>query len=83
LLAYDADVAAGRIVVAPMDPAVVAKFEVIVEQCYSRVPPLPLRTLDAIHLATAAASGESEVVATDKRLREGALTLGLSVYPPP
>jgi predicted nucleic acid-binding protein len=45
------------------------------------VPPLFVRTLDAIHLASAMIAGEKEFVATDKRLRDAALFLGLKVFP--
>lgn len=82
LAAYDADVAARQIVVEPMDAAVAAEYETIVDQFHERTPVVPLRTLDAIHLASAKMSGESEVIATDKRLRDGALALGFSVFPP-
>jgi uncharacterized protein len=83
LAAYDSDVALGLISVRAMDSAVVEKFEAIIEQCYRRSPPLYLRTLDAIHLSTATVVEESEIVATDKRLREAALGLGFSIYPAP
>src|SRR5580658_1690645 len=73
--AYDADVAAAMISVKPLDRAVVEKFEAIIEQSARNSPPLPLRTLDAIHLSTAAAFAESQIVATDNRLREAASTL--------
>jgi uncharacterized protein len=82
LQAYDADVAAGLITVEAMDTAVAAEYETIIDQFHGQTPALPLRTLDAIHLASARVSGESEVIATDKRLREAALGLGFSVYPP-
>lgn len=83
LAAYDADVALGLIGVAAMDLAVVRTFDEIVEQCYHRQTPILLRTLDAIHVSTAALAAESVIVATDRRLREAALSLGFSVYPPP
>ena len=83
LAAYDADVASRLIQIAPLDTMVLAKFELTIEQCYSRSIPIALRTLDAIHVATALISGETEVVATDSRLREAARFLGLNVYPPP
>jgi hypothetical protein len=83
LAAYDADVAAGFVSVIAMDPAIVEKFEVIIDRCHHQSPPVLLRTLDAIHLASASVAAESEVVATDKRLREAALSLGFSVYPFP
>lgn len=81
LEAYDADVAAGQIAVEAMDAAVAAEYETIIEIFHGQTPALPLRTLDAIHLASARMSGESEVIATDKRLRDAALVLGFSVYP--
>ena len=40
-----------------------------------------IRGFDAIHLASARISGETEVVATDSRLRDAAKLLGLSVFP--
>jgi predicted nucleic acid-binding protein len=82
LEAYDADVAAGQIVVETINAAVTAEYETIIEKFHGQIPALPLRTLDAIHLASAKVSGESEVIATDKRLRDAALVLGFSVYPP-
>lgn len=83
LRTYDADIASGLISVEALGSAVVAKFEAIIDQFHGTIPALPLRTLDAIHLSTAAYTGEAEMVATDKRLRESALRLGFSLYPPP
>ena len=83
LAAYDADVAAGLVSVRPISPMIVAKFEAIIEKCYGQHPVVPLRTMDAIHLATAAEAAELEIVVTDKRLREAAIVLGFSVYPSP
>jgi predicted nucleic acid-binding protein len=82
LRAYDTDVLGGLVTVVPMTAIVRSQFESVIEQCLSRVPPLPLRTLDALHLATAVTSSESQFVATDKRLRGAASMLGLTVYPP-
>jgi predicted nucleic acid-binding protein len=39
--------------------------------------------IDAIHLSTALVSAETQVVATDLRLRDAAMRMGLGVYPPP
>jgi hypothetical protein len=36
-----------------------------------------------LHLAAASWCGETEVVATDKRLRDAAQLLGFAVFPPP
>lgn len=82
LQAYDADVASGLITVEAMDAGAAVEYEAIIDRFHGQAPALPLRTLDAIHLASARVSRESEVVATDKRLREAALVLGFSVHPP-
>lgn len=71
----------GRIRVVEFSANVERPFQVLLAQCFQKVPPQYIRTLDAIHLASAIAVGESEIVATDKRLREAALFLGLKVFP--
>ena len=58
-----------------------AEFNRIVDLCYRRTPPLFIRTFDAIHLASAGVAGETEIVATDKRLREAARLLGFRLFP--
>ena len=82
LALYDADVLTGTIAVTPVSPAVTRAFELLVSQLYGRQPAIPLRTLDALHLATADVLGEAEMVTTDKRLRDAALVHGLTVFPP-
>ncbi|HET6250059.1 MAG TPA: type II toxin-antitoxin system VapC family toxin [Tepidisphaeraceae bacterium] len=81
LLAFDQDIRTGMITVVKFDAAVSLRFESIVEHCLGMTPFLPLRTLDAIHLATAVVVGANEIVATDRYLREAAKALGISVYP--
>jgi predicted nucleic acid-binding protein len=76
-----ADVAAGDVSLILPGSAVEAEFGRVIEACFARTPPLPVRTLDAIHLASAAVSGETEIVATDRRLREAATFLGFSLFP--
>ncbi len=76
-----AHVQAGGVRVVESDLAVMAEFDGIMAGCYRRTPPLPVRTLDALHLASARAVGQSEIVATDARLREAALFLGFSLFP--
>jgi predicted nucleic acid-binding protein len=77
----DQDIAAGQIRVVTMDNQTEAEFNAIMARCYRHAPPIPLRTFDAIHLATARAAGETEIVATDKRLRDAAKVLGFTVFP--
>ena len=62
--------------------AVRANFERVVEQCCSRTPPVFIRTLDALHIASASAVAETEIVATDRRLRAAATLLGFQLFPP-
>ena len=75
------DIAAGQIRIVEMDARVEAEFNGIMATCYRHTPPLPIRTLDALHLASARADNQIELVATDKRMRDAAKLLGLSLFP--
>ena len=63
-----------------MDAQAEAEFNGVIAACYRRNPPLPIRTLDALHLASARVSGQTELVGTDKRLRDAAKLLGFSLF---
>lgn len=76
------DVAAGEVRLTELDSDLDRAYGAVIEQCYRQAPPLPLRTLDALHLAAARLSGSTEVVATDKRMREAARLLGFALFPP-
>lgn len=78
---FKADIKAAVVNVVPVDATVRAEFEQVMEQCLAQTPPIFIRTNDALHLAAARCAGESEVVATDKRLREAALFLGFTLFP--
>lgn len=78
---YLADVSAGRIVVLPLDSRVELHFRSLVLQLHRRQPPIVVRTLDAIHLATAHLLPADEVVTLDGHMRAGAAALGLKVFP--
>ena len=80
--ALEADVNAAVITIVPVDQRVRTEFKAVVEKCMSHVPPILIRTNDAQHLAAATCAAESEIVATDKRLREAAVMLGFTVFPP-
>lgn len=75
------DAASGSIRVVEFSPDLAMNFEKVVSRCFQNIPPVFIRSLDGIHLASAIVSGETEFVATDKRLREAAQVLGLSVFP--
>lgn len=77
----DRDIGAGQIRVVDMDIQTEGEFNAIMARCYRHAPPIPIRTFDAIHLATARVAGVAEVVATDKRLREAAKMLGFALFP--
>lgn len=57
----------------------------VLDRARARFPHEPLRTLDALHLATAVmfheAHGSLTMVSLDDRIRENAAALGLSVAP--
>ncbi|HXP62740.1 MAG TPA: type II toxin-antitoxin system VapC family toxin [Dongiaceae bacterium] len=76
-----AHVQSGGVRVVESDLPVLAEFDRIIAACYRRNPALRVRTLDALHLASARVAGQSEIVATDRRLREAALFLGFSLFP--
>lgn len=80
--ALEADVDANAITVVPIDQRVRAEYKTVVEKCMSQVPPICIRTNDAQHLAAATCAAESEIVATDRKLREAAVMLGFTVFPP-
>lgn len=65
-----------RVVLQPLSP--------VIRDSASRVPPPRLRSLDAIHLATAIALGEKvdAIFTYDKRLAEASVDAGLRVLAP-
>lgn len=75
---YEARVASGEIKIEPLNSLVLKKARHTLERCH---PKVPLRTLDAIHLATADLCQSFPLVTTDARLRDAAAHLGLEVYP--
>ena len=75
------DISAGEIRIVEHGAAVEAEFNVILAACFRRVPVIPVRTFDALHLAAARVAGETELVATDKRMRDAAKLLGFSLFP--
>ena len=77
----DADIASGWLRVVELTEHVIEEFDRVMTACYRRSPPVPMRTMDALHLASARVAGETEVVATDKKLREAALVLGFTLFP--
>jgi len=77
---FTRDVQEGRIVLLAITPSVFREMERSGSALARKRLPL-LRALDLIHLATAEAFKSPELVATDERLRAGAIALGLKVIP--
>lgn len=65
--------------VEPLNSIVLRKATHLLERCH---PSVPLRTLDAIHLASADLCQDFPLVTTDARLRDAATLLGFEVFPP-
>jgi predicted nucleic acid-binding protein len=78
---FEADVAAGRVVLLPMDSAVEERFRNLTLRLHRLVPPVFTRTLDAIHLATADNHAATGLVVTDVNLRKCAVAIGLKIFP--
>jgi predicted nucleic acid-binding protein len=75
------NVADGNIRVVEFSADIEREFESLLTHCVQHASPIFVRTLDTIHLASAVVAGETEFVATDKRLRDAALFLGLKLFP--
>jgi uncharacterized protein len=52
----------------------------VIDQCH---PKVPLRTLDAIHVATAELHGGEQMCSSDVRVCEASELIGLALVPPP
>ena len=76
-----ADLSASRIVTVPYGTDIAAKARGLVKLAYQRVPPLMIRSLDVIHVASALVSNTKTLVSTDPRLRELAELTDLKVIP--
>jgi hypothetical protein len=75
------DVAAGLVRIVELDPVVERECGHVLDTCYGLTPIVELRTLDVVHLASARAAGETELVATEKRMRDAAGALKLTLFP--
>ncbi len=69
----------GTMVTVPLNRVALNKANGVLKQCH---PDIPLRTLDAIHVASADLCQQFPVVTTDQRMRDAAGRLGLPVFPP-
>jgi predicted nucleic acid-binding protein len=78
---WQADIAVADIVIQPVTPDVEREFGLVLEACFSQLPPVFNRTNDALHLASARIAGEREFIRADLRQRAAALLMGFTVLP--
>lgn len=71
----------GRIVVLDPTQEIEQAFAQVLDECFSQQPPIFIRTNDALHLAAARVSGETEFVTGDQRQGAAARLLGFTVLP--
>ena len=67
-------------VLLPLDRPVIERAGAVIDQCH---PDVPLRTLDAIHVATAELHGGEAMCSSDQRVCAAADLIGLSLVAPP
>jgi predicted nucleic acid-binding protein len=78
---FESEVDMRRIILVPLGVDVRREFENVLRICYTRRRPIRVRTLDALHLASALAARAKEIVCMDLRMREAAAALQMNIYP--
>ncbi|MDA1313988.1 MAG: type II toxin-antitoxin system VapC family toxin [Acidobacteria bacterium] len=78
---FQLDLDSGRILTIPYGQDVAIEAEKVVKAAFGPRQQLPLRSLDAIHVASALVAKSKVIVATDARLRNVAAFVGIAVYP--
>jgi predicted nucleic acid-binding protein len=64
----------------PLNRQVIERAGAVIDQCH---PHVPMRTLDAIHVATAELHGGEQMCSSDQRVCDASEFIGLSLVPPP
>ena len=78
---FQADCDAGRWLLLPLGRDVAIRAAQVATACYQRRPPIAVRTLDGVHLATALLAKATHLVTTDERMRQAARALGMTLTP--
>jgi len=78
---FRADVAVGKVTLVPMSALVETRFQQLLLRLHHLTPPLVVRTLDGVHIATADLQGADALVVTDRNMRKCAAAIGLKLYP--
>jgi uncharacterized protein len=76
---FESDLVTGRVKVVPSDGREFVGFQVLVKKLFQARPPILIRTLDALHLATALHGQATKFVTTDQRQAQSATALGLDL----
>ena len=76
---FQTDCAAGRWLLLPLGRDVLTRAAQVAKACYQRRPPIALRTMDGVHLATALLATATHLVTTDERMRQAARALGVAL----
>jgi predicted nucleic acid-binding protein len=79
-VAFDRNVMDDLIELLPMGPAIFKRANRMLEACH---PKVALRSLDALHLASADQAQDWPLATHDKRMRDAAVMLGFPVTPWP
>jgi predicted nucleic acid-binding protein len=77
---FQEKVRAEELILLPLNRQVIERAGAVIEQCH---PQVALRTLDAIHVATAELNGGEQMCSSDRRVCEASDFIGLSLVPPP
>jgi predicted nucleic acid-binding protein len=76
---FQEKVRAEELILLPLNRQVIERAGAVIEQCH---PKVALRTLDAIHVATAELNGGEEMCSSDQRVCDASDFIGLSLVPP-
>lgn len=77
---FQEKVQAGELELLPLSRQVIERAGAVIEQCH---PNIALRTLDAIHVATAELNGGERMCSSDRRVCDASDFIGLLLVPPP
>lgn len=76
---FEADIAAGLILVQTETSVVQREFARVLEKCFLMSPPVFIRTNDALHIASAQTVQQRDFVTADHRQKAAAAHVGLTV----
>jgi predicted nucleic acid-binding protein len=79
LAKFQSDLRKGRFLLAPLGQDIKTRAAEVARVSLRNDPPLFLRTLDGIHIATALQLQSPELITADKRMAKAARALGLRV----